>query len=255
MKTNVGIFAIILALAGAVGVRADEIEPESERRPAAWFVGGGAIISPKPHIGLGTKVYPIPIFGYEGERLYLRGIVGGYRLFKGERWSLAPVLRPRFEGYDAADSPALAGMGDRSLSLDAGAEWSWLADWGLLGVALVTDVLGKHRGQELEFSYTALFSYGGFDFVPSAALRWRSRNLVDYYYGVRPEEAAPGRPAYRPDDTISPLVRLMLRRKLSQAWSAMGAVQYEWFGSEIRNSPIIEDDYGLSFIFGLTYSF
>lgn len=255
MRTNTGIFGMILMLAVAAGARADEIEPDSGRKPAEWFVGAGAIISSKPHIGLSTKVYPIPIFGYEGERLYLRGIVGGYRLFKGERWSLAPVLRPRFEGYDADDSAALAGMGDRSLSLDAGAEWSWLADWGLLGVALVTDVLGKHRGQELEFSYTALFSYGGFDFVPSAALRWRSRNLVDYYYGVRPEEEVPGRPAYRPDDTISPLVRLMLRRKLSQAWSAMGAVQYEWFGSEITNSPIIEDDYGVSFILGLTYTF
>jgi outer membrane protein len=254
MKAKTVIFGIVLGLA-ALGARAEETPQEGQLKNAEWFVGAGAIVVSKPHAGVEAKTYAIPLFGYEGERLYLRGIVGGYRLFKGERWSLGPVLRPRFEGYDAADSTTLAGMKDRDASLDAGAEWSWRADWGLIGVSLVTDVLGKHHGQELELSYTALFPYAGFEFVPSAALRWRSSNLVDYYYGVRAEEAAAGRPAYEPDDTITPLARLMVRRKLSEKWSALGAVQYEWFGSEITDSPIVEDDYIVSFMLGLTYTF
>ncbi len=254
MRAKLTIIGVVLGLA-ITRVSAGDAGQQGERKPAEWFVGAGAIVVSKPHIGVDAKVYPVPVFGYEGERLYLRGIVGGYRLFKGERWSLGPVLRPRFEGYNADDSAALAGMNDRDPSLDAGAEWSWLADWGLIGVSLVTDVLGKHHGQELELSYTALFSYEGFDFVPSAALRWRSRNLVDYYYGVRAEEAAPGRLPYTGDDTFTPLVRLTVRRKVTEKWSALGAAQYEWLGSEITDSPIIDDDYTVSFMLGLTYTF
>ncbi|MBN1360195.1 MAG: MipA/OmpV family protein [Sedimentisphaerales bacterium] len=254
MRTNAIMSGIVLG-AVAVGARASQAEQDSERKKAEWFVGAGAIVTSKPHTGVDAKVYAVPLFGYEGERLYLRGIIGGYRLLKGERWSFGPVLRPRLEGYDADDSAALAGMSDRRASLDAGAEWSWLADWGLIGVTLVTDVLGQHHGQELELSYTALFPYGGFEFIPSVALRWRSSNMVDYYYGVRPEEAMAGRPAYAADNTFTPLLRLMVRRKLSEKWSALGAVQYEWFASEITDSPIVEDDYATSFMLGLTYTF
>lgn len=254
MRTYAIIFGIVLGLA-TTGTLAEEMQQESQLKKAEWFVGAGAIVVSKPHIGVDAKIYPVPLFGYEGERAYLRGVMAGYRLFKGERWSLGPVLRPRFEGYEASDSSALAGMSDRDPSLDAGAEWSWRADWGLIGVSLVTDVLGKHHGQELEFSYTAMFPYGGFDFIPSVAARWRSSNLVDYYYGVRAEEETADRSAYEPGDTIAPLVRLMVRRKLSEKWSALGAAQYEWLGSEITDSPIVEDDYVVSFMLGLTYTY
>ena len=254
MRTNAIVFGIVLGLV-AVGVQAEQTPQENQVKEAKWFVGAGAVVVSKPHIGVDAKIYPIPLIGYEGERAYLRGIMAGYRLFKGERWSLGPILRPRFDGYEASDSTALTGMSDRDPSLDAGAEWSWRADWGLLGVSLVTDVLGKHHGQELEFSYTALFPYAGFEFVPSAALRWQSSNLTDYYYGVRTEEAAAGRPAYAPGDTITPVVRLMVRRKLSEKWSALGAAQYEWYGSEITDSPIVDDDYVVSFMLGLTYAY
>ncbi len=253
MRTNAIVFGIVLAV--AAGAPAAETQPEDQARETEWFVGAGAIVVSKPHTGVASKAYAVPLLGYEGERLYLRGVMGGYRLFKGERWSLGPVLRPRFEGYDATDSASLAGMDDRDPSLDAGAEWSWRADWGLITVSLVTDVLGTHHGQELELSYTAMFPYAGFDFIPSAAVHWRTSNLVDYYYGVRPEEADVNRLAYEPDDTISPAVRLMVRRKLSEKWSALGVAQYEWFGSEITDSPIVEDDYVVSFMLGLTYNF
>lgn len=254
MKANaIALGSFLLAVAAVAP--ASQAQQQSQSKKADGFVGGGILFVSTPHTGVDPKAYLVPLFGYEGERFYLRGIFGGYRLFKGERWSLGPVLRPRFEGYDAQDSAALVGMQDRDWSLDAGAEWSWLADWGLIGVSLVTDVLGRHHGQELELSYTARFSGAGFEFIPSAALRWRTDHLVDYYYGVRAEEATAGRPAYEGDDTITPAVRLAVRRKLSSKWSVLGAAQYEWLGSEITDSPIVEDSSTVSLMLGLTYAF
>jgi outer membrane protein len=255
MRTCTSILGLVITILATGNTPAAEGGEQAGRKESEWFVGAGALVMSKPYRGLDSKAYVIPVLSYEGDRLYLRGIVGGYRLFKGERWSLGPVLRPCFEGYQAEDSTALAGMRDRHPSLDAGVEWSWLADWGLVTVSLVTDVLGKHDGQELEVSYTAMLPHAGFDFIPSAGVRWRSSNLVGYYYGVQADEARAGRPAYEPGDTITPVIRLTVRRKLSARWSALGAAQYEWFGGAITDSPIVENDYAVSFILGLAYSF
>lgn len=243
---------ICAAIAG--GTLADEAEPPVEPRKREVFVGAGALVSSKPYKGIDPRVYPIPMFGYEGERLYLRGVGGGYQLFRRGGWSFGPVLQPRFDGYEADDSRYLAGMKDRDLTLDGGVGLSWRAKWGLIGLSCITDLLGKHDGQELELSYTAVFPYAGCDFIPSAGLRYKSDNLVDYYYGVRTSEARDGRPAYEAEEATDPFVRLAVRRKLGGQWSLLGAVQYEWFDSEIKDSPIVDKDYDVSFVGGLLYS-
>jgi outer membrane protein len=165
MRTNGQRFAMRVWAVGlllpACGLAAGENgEPGAvEVEKARIYVGGGAVVSSKPYIGVDAKVYPIPVFGYEGDRLYLRGITGGYRLAKSERFSFGPILRPRFEGYEKDDSPALDGMGNRRPTLDAGLEVSYRANWGLLSAAAVTDVLGEYDGQELEFAYAARYEW------------------------------------------------------------------------------------------------
>jgi outer membrane protein len=218
------------------------------------YLGGGAVVSTRSYIGVDPRVYPVPLFAYEGKRLYLRGVVGGYRLLMGEGWSVGPVVQPRFDGYDQEDSSALKGMDERHWSLDAGVAASWLTKIGLFGLSAVTDALGKHKGQELEFSYTILFNLAGFDFIPSAGIRWKSQDLVDYYYGVQPSEVRPGRPAYEGQDALDPFARLAVRRKLTDRWSLLAAVQYEWLDDAITDSPIVDANYDASFLVGALYS-
>lgn len=222
------------------------------------YVGGGAIISSKPYEGMDAKVYPVPLFAYEGKRLYFRGLTGGYWLFTWNGVSMGPVLQPRFDGYDEEDSSALRGMDDRDWSVDGGAGVSWLTDVGLFGLAFVTDLLGRHNGQELEFSYTVRFKWADFDFIPSAGMRWKSENLVDYYYGVQADEVrfnpAPARLAYDGDDAVDPYIRMAVRRKLLPRWSLLAAAQYEWLDDAITDSPIVDEGYEASFLLGLLYT-
>jgi len=218
------------------------------------YLGAGALVTTKPYVGVDPRIYPVPLFAYEGKRLYLRGVVGGYRLLMDGGWSIGPVVQPRFEGYDQDDSSALDGMRDRDWSVDAGLGVSWLTKVGLFDLSGVTDILDRHRGQEVELTYTIMFQYAGFDLIPSAGMRWKSGNLVDYYYGVRPSEARPGRPAFEGDAALDPFLRLAVRRKLSERWSLLAAAQYEWLDEEITDSPIVDAGYDASFIIGMLYS-
>jgi len=232
-----------------------DVESGAEERDGpTMYLGGGALIYSKSYVGVDPRVYPIPLFAYEGERLYLRGLVGGYRLLMDKGWSIGPIVQPRFEGYSQDESSALRGMGDRDWSIDAGLGTSWLTRFGLFELSGVTDILGRHRGQEVELTYTIMFPLMGFDFVPSAGMRWKSGNLVDYYYGVRPSEARSGRFAYDGDAALDPFLRLAVRRKITERWSLLAAAQYEWLDDEITDSPIVDARYDASFIIGMLYS-
>jgi len=257
MRSGMSLCAVGISLLATAWCEGAERQENTADRPSV-YVGGGAIISSKPYEGMDAKAYPVPLFAYEGKRLYFRGITGGYWLFTWNGLSIGPVLQPRFDGFEEDDSSALDGMDDREWSVDGGAGVSWLTDIGLFGLTFVSDLLGRHDGQELDFSYTILFKWGGFDFIPSTGVRWKSENLVDYYYGVRADEVrldpAPARLAYSGSDAVDPYVRLAVRRKLVPRWSLLMAAQYEWLDSEITDSPIVDDGYDASFLLGLLYT-
>jgi len=172
--------------------------------------------------------------------------------------SVGPLILPRLSGYDEDDSSLLDGMDDRDWSIDGGIGINWFTGVGLFALTCVTDLFGRHDGQELDFSYTILFERAGFTFIPSAGVRYKSDNLVDYYYGVESDESRFDtritRPAYEGNDAVDPYLRLVVRRKITERWSLLGALQYEWLDSEISDSPIVDDSYETSCMLGVLYS-
>ncbi len=261
VRWRLSIVSIVLILGVETGVRAAETESEidpnqSEQEASEMYIGAGAVVKGQPYIGVDSKVYPVPLFGYDGPKLYMYGISGGYRLIKGDSWSIGPVFRPRFTGYESDDSDALTGMDDRDWTLDLGVAWSWLTDYGLISVGWVTDVLGRHKGHELEFSYTIMFPLAGFDIIPSVAVQYQSSDLVDYYYGVRSnEEVLPDRPAYEAGGAWNPYLRVAVRRKLNEKWTVLLGGQLDWFDDEIKDSPVVDESRDFMLLGGLLYSF
>lgn len=237
--------------------RGAETDATVDNKPSI-HIGGGVMVRSQPYVGSDSRVYPVPLFTYEGKRLYCRGIAAGYWLFQIDGLSIGPTIQPRLGGYDEDDSSLLEGMHDRDWSVDGGISINWLTGFGLFAITGVADLFGKHDGQELDFSYTVLFDKAGFTFMPSAGVRYKSDNLVDYYYGVDDDEirfdAVVSRPAYEGNDAVDPYLRMVVRRKISERWSLLGAVQYEWLDNEIANSPIVDDNYEASVLLGALYA-
>jgi len=221
---------------------------------SAFHVGGGAFVQTEPYAGIPARVYPAPVVAYEGERLYVRSAIVGYRLIAANGVMIGPQVQPRIEGFNGDDSPFLHGMHDRNWSVDGGVNIEAVTPVGLLGVSIVSDLLGRNRGQEVEFRYLIMFPVLGFELIPSGGVRWKSDDLVDYYYGVRPTEARPDRPAYQGEQAFDPFLRLVVRHKLTKHWSLFSDAQYEWLASEITNSPIVDKDHQLSFTAGVLYA-
>lgn len=235
---------------------------------ATLLLGPGVVVLLKPYAGMHPTVYPYAVSLFIYDRFYISIDTVGYRLLANRgpsagpgrtNWHFDLIGRWRSDGYDEDDSDELEGMHNRNKTFDVGGEFGVSGDWGSVTAAFLTDVLGVDDGQEIRVVYAKPFkkpfNVNSLKITPSVGLAWQSNNLVDYYYGVRSDEARAGRPAYSPDTAVNWLWGVDANYRLNDKWTLLGGFTYYWLDSEIRNSPIVSRDYSISIIAGAMYKF
>jgi outer membrane protein len=236
---------------------AEQQQPTGQPPKAESLIGGGLMMKNKPFKGVDTKVYPLPFYIYRGQRFSLRGPYASYDMVRQKDWSVKAVAKLRTDGYDADDSSDLAGMSDRDVSVDVGVGLTVGGAWGNVEMDLLTDALGKHKGQEITLTYAkplrGPLGIEKLTLSPLLGLSWRSKQLNDYYYGVRAGEVQRRRALYDSGSCVNPTAGLMLNYELSERWSIFGMFQNEWLGSEITDSPVVDEHHISSLIIGLLY--
>jgi outer membrane protein len=224
-----------------------------------FLAGAGVIITRNPHRGIGTESHGIPLFFYRKEKFSLYGPMMNYSLLKEKSWEVRALARIRFEGYEEDDSRYLRGMDDRDWTLELGGSVSRILGEARITADVSADVLNEHKGHQVRLFYNYDFrgaaNIRDLLVTPSFGVTYRSSQLNDYYYGVRSDEAVPGRPEYNVGDSIGLLTALRLNYRLDEQWSVMGMGAVQWLGSEITDSPIVEKDYMASLLVGILYRF
>jgi len=205
--------------------------------------------------GSDDLTFAVPLIFMERGNFYIKGTLAGYQFYKQQNLSLDLIAQWRFDGYDEDDSPFLTGMGDRKMNIEGGLGLTYFDGWGLWRFSFLNDLRGEYDGQEVSFSYGKQFTRDKWSFLPIAGILWNSSDLTNYYYGVEPQFARPWRPAYSVGEAWNPFVSLLTNYQFNEKWSAMAVVRYQFFDSEISDSPIVEDDYKLTLLAGLTYRF
>jgi outer membrane protein len=143
----------------------------------------------------------------------------------------------------------------RSLSADGGVEMIYEDDWGDIQLQILSDISFTHKGFEVWASYAYPWQSGNWKVTPSVGLNWKSHNLLDYYYGVRPEEANFARPAYEASSGFNSFARLSISYRMTDHWGIVGVAEYEALSRSIRRSPFV-DRQGIETLFiGIMYNF
>src|SRR5512146_1944672 len=83
----------------------------------------------------------------------------------------------------------------------------------------------------------------------------RSARLNDYYYGVRPDEATPTRPAYEAGAGFNNEIGLYGSYHLTERWRLLAGVSATLLSTEIRDSPVVSDRMELTAMAGAAYDF
>jgi MipA family protein len=248
-------FFVFLLLGFASGIAFSNSDPLT-----GVAAPGGAGIGPlvrgerSPYKGAGRRYDFLPTYLYEGERAYLHSHSVGLKFGKVRdepRFDL--FVRRRFEGSPYETPEILAGMARRDPGLDLGASAQIGGAWGIAFAEILHDAFGASRGSEARFGYRYPWRSGRLWLRPHAWVGLRSSRLNDYYYGVRPDEATPARPAYAARAGANVEVGLYAAYALTERWRLIGGYTVTRWPGTVVQSPVFEKRVSRQLTLGVMY--
>ena len=202
-------------------------------------------LSASPYLGGNARFDLMPLYSYDGQRLFLQANRAGFKLLDdknaegSQRFDL--FVEQRLEGFATAKLPtALQGMAPREVSSDFGATYHLQQNWGTLRAELFKGVGSAVRGTEARLGYSQEWRSGSWSIKPDVSVSWRDAKLNNYYYGVLPSEAIAGRPAYTPGAGFQAQVGLYGTYDMTQRWRLLTGVSATVLGTTVKDSPIVQ---------------
>lgn len=212
---------------------------------AELAVGFGVAGFQDPQKGMESRNMAIPLISYTGERLSFQITTLSYRVVDVGDIHFSALASARLQGYEVVDSPYLVGMKDRSNTLDGGMS----LDWNGFSLSYTHDLLSKHKGDEVSFTYNKGFGLGKAEVMLGAGVTRQSEKLNQYYYGVAPNESrslivdnkAFNRTAYKTEGATVPKINMLVKYPVFGSWALVSGAEVNFLPKEITDSPIIEN--------------
>lgn len=220
-----------------------------------WGIGIGGMIENQGYTDIGTKTTVIPMIYVETEKLRIYGPTINYQLASLGNIDFSLAGQYRFDGYEADDGDIFTGMDDRTGTFEVGFNVNYGTDFGDFSFDALTDIGSEHDGYELSLSYSKPFMFKPFMVEPFARISLQSDDLVNYYYGVKESEATDYRAFYEAESTTNAEIGVRTNWQFGERHNLLMIVSYKAFGSEIKDSPLVDKSGGGTFILGYTYAF
>src|SRR5690606_41997925 len=124
-----------------------------------------------------------------------------------------------------------------------------------LQVSAHHDASRRHDGYEIYASYGRPARRGRWLVEPSFGFAWKSRELNDYYWGVRPHESSTLLPEYEAGSGFNAHARFVASYQLDRHWAFVIATEHERLSGEAARSPLVADRSVRSGFLGFRYTF
>lgn len=209
-----------------------------------------------PYRDVDARYDLMPLYLYENEHVYLHSYRAGLKLPPAAGWQWEIFLAARLEGFPADGRPAfLQGMDAREPGVDAGLAIQHAVGDGTFTGELRHDAARASHGSELRLGYWREVGLAGWTVLPHALVSLRDSALNDYYFGVRPHEARPGRPEYHAGAGLHLTLGMHASHPLTEHWRVIAGIGMTRLSGAARRSPIIGNDSLLFAHLGLSYDF
>ncbi|MDR9829593.1 MipA/OmpV family protein [Vibrio sp. FNV 38] len=227
--------------------------------PSQWSVGVGAAYSPEVYIDTDSTRTVIPIIGYEGEHLFLRGFSAGYRIFP-RRSPHNIVFRlqydPRTLDPDESSDIDIRKLDKRKSSVLGGASYQYSSRYGMFEISAGTDIGSRHNGLYAQTSYSYPIRGDRWGFIPNIGYAYNSDKLNQHLYGVSAAEASRTRfEEFSPGWDGNFFVGATGYYGITRSIRVMGSIRYSNLEGDLEDSPILDATHGTSVMLGATYSF
>ena len=229
--------------------------PTKRSETFEWGLGLGLLSEDEGYRNLGFETSGVPVL-YLGNR-YFRFFANqlDVQFVNNEQFMFGVKLEGRFDGFEADDDQFYAGMEDREGGYFAGIRGEVKTDFGNLVGEWQTDVSDESDG-----AYGALGSYwpieaGRSQWVPKLALEYYDSNYTNYYFGVRENEATIDRPEYTAGSAMHVDMGVDYFLKLGKSHELIASLKYRHYGSEVRDSPLVDENGSPRINIGYMYNY
>ena len=227
-----------LTVIGALAA-ATHVTVHAQDESTQWGLGLAGGVSQLPYIGDANRKRALPIVFIENQWLRVAGAGIDFKLPSAGPLSFDLRLAYSFDGYKNGDSPILDGMAQRKHSVLGGGVVTWHDPLADVSFETLADVSGHSKGVTARLSVDHAFHMGSLELRPRVAARWMDSKYVDYYYGVRPEEAAAARPAYAAKAALNLETGVRASYAFTPHQVGFLDVGAQRLGNEIADSPLV----------------
>ncbi len=228
---------------------------------AQWFVGAGGGFSSSPYKDYDAWT-PIPIIGYNGENIYLRGTQGGVRHKFNDIFTVSAFLEYDFTNFYThnTDNESMEHLDNRYGSLLAGVGLEVdMPFGGKVRTSIATNILDSHTGIVGDLQYEYTFRIARLMLTPSMGIKFHNAEYIDYYYGVDGDESAKsGLERYEVNAlSAEPYVGVRMLYFFNEQISGMLGGNARISSPLINDSPMVDENKPVIFsIFGgISYGF
>lgn len=246
-----------LALAARAQQPSEGTEPPESLRAAGsqWGIGVGVGFERKPYRDFDDEVKVLPLLMYVNKYVSVLGPIVDVHLPSAGPLSFRLRARYAGDGYEAGDSPYLAGMEERKASFWLGGAATWRNETANLSAELLADASGHSKGTRFKVQVDRRFTTGAFGWTPRLAAQRLDRKYVDYYYGVQASEARTGRPRHQGEAATNMEVGLRLDYAAAPKHDVFVDLSATRLGEAIKDSPLVERSYSTALRLGYLYRF
>jgi outer membrane protein len=247
---------LTLPLAASAAPAATDVLVDFLTVPGSAGLGAIQRLDRPPYRDANVSQDLVPLYMYEGEHIYLHASRVGLKLNERNDHHVELFLDYRYEGYPIQSPPrVLAGMERRTAAVQSGAAYRGRTQFGNVDLEVLHDANSTSHGTEWRLGYSIDLHSGRWHFRPSWTVSRRSANLNNYYFGVRPEEALPGRPAYMPGAGTDMTEALYGYYELTKRWRLLGGIGVTYLSDKVRASPLVADKVQVGALVGAAYDF
>ena len=228
---------------------------------SSWGLGIGVMSSQEPYKGMDRETKVLPMLSYENRyvRVFgpsIEGKLPPVKFGESQRLDFRIAIQRHMNGYDNDDAPIFSGMQERKQSFWAGVKVKWQTGVVDLTGEWSGDISSNSKGQRVKLGVEKTWRLGGAVMLtPFVAVNWQDKKYVDYYYGVRSEEAVAGRPAYAGRAATNPELGLRAMYRFDAHNSLLLAASVTSLDKGIKESPLVDRSTETKVMLGYSYRF
>ncbi len=244
-------FASVFAADIARDVRIGDNAPES-RNGGFLEIGGGLFVESNPVRGEEDMAgIGVMISGrYRWNGLFIETIQHssnalslGYNAWNNENWSVDIIGTSINTEIITDDNKALEGLDKRKSDFLFGGRATGYFGNYVAQLQVVEDASDAHGGVITSLEGGRNWQVRNWNYHALLGIRYHSRKVVDYYLGIRPEEASATLPEYSADAGALFTTEIGVTYPLSEHWLFRGTAQYEYLSDALNQSPIINSNH------------